>query len=38
MDWEFDILYAIQSIRTPFLDKLMAFFYPPSEMQAHCGL
>lgn len=25
MDWEFDILYAIQSIRTPFLDKLMAF-------------
>ena len=22
MDWEFDILYAIQSIRTPFLDKL----------------
>lgn len=26
MDWEFDILYAIQSIRTPFLDKLMAFF------------
>lgn len=26
MDWEFDILYAIQSIRTPFLDKVMAFF------------
>ena len=25
MDWEFDILYAIQSIRTPFLDKVMAF-------------
>ena len=37
MDWEFDILYAIQSIRTPFLDKVMAF-YPPSEMQAYCGL
>ena len=25
MDWEFDILYAIQNIRTPFLDKVMAF-------------
>lgn len=24
MDWEFDFLYAIQSIRTPFLDKVMA--------------
>ena len=37
MDWEFDILYAIQSIRTPFLDKVMAFL-STSEMLAHCGL
>ena len=24
MEWEFDFLYALQGIRTPFLDKIMA--------------
>ena len=26
MNWEFDILYAIQSIRNPVLDRIMAVF------------
>ena len=24
MEWEFDFLYALQGIRTPFLDRIMA--------------
>ena len=36
MDWEFDILYAIQSIRTPFLDKVMAFLSTIGNAGALC--